>query len=143
MQPRHNSAANMQRLAALQRLAEAGDEQAEGEARRLRHWMQEQEQVDQKRQDDRMKVLTGAAVLELLRTGQSVSLPDHQALIGLLDEFLIRPSDREAVLGDGSGSEALRRCLGLPATPDSLSGGSDANLSVEGGHCRGLTPDRP
>ena len=118
MQPRHNSAANLQRLAALERLASAGDEQAEGEARRLRHWMQEQERIDQKRQDDRMKVLTGAAVLELLRTGQSVSLSDHQALIDLLDEFLIRPSDREAVLGGGSGSEALRRCLGLPAAPN-------------------------
>lgn len=116
MQPRHDSAANQKRLAALARLAEAGDEQAEGEARRLRHWMREQEQVDQKRQDDRMKVLTGAAVLELLRTGQSVSLPDHQALLDLLGEFLIRPSDREAVLGDGSGSEALRRVLGLPPT---------------------------
>ena len=129
MQPRHDSAINRARLASLERLACAGDEQAEGEARRLRHWMREQEQVDQKRADDRMKVLTGAAVLELLRTGQSVSLPDHQALIDLLDEFLIRPSDREAVLGDGSGSEALRRCLGLPAAPNGLSGGSEAAQS--------------
>lgn len=116
MQPRHDSATNRTRLASLERLASAGDEQAEGEARRLRHWMQEQEQVDQKKQDDRMKVLTGAAVLELLRTGRSVNLPDHQALIDLLAEFLVRPSDRGAVLGDGRGSEALRRVLGLPPT---------------------------
>mgnify|MGYP003676713609 CR=1 FL=1 len=57
MQPRHDSATNRNRLASLERLASAGDEQAGGEARRLRHWMQEQEQVDQKRQDDRMKIL--------------------------------------------------------------------------------------
>jgi len=132
MQPRHNSAANLQRLAALERLAGAGDEQAEGEARRLRHWMREQEQVDQKRADDRMKVLTGAAVLELLKAGQQVSLPDRQALLDLLAEFLIRPADRAAVLGDGSGSEALRRCLGLPAAPNGPSGGSEAAQSDDG-----------
>jgi hypothetical protein len=127
MQPRYNSATNRTRLAALDRLAEAGDEQAEGEARRLRHWMQEQEQVDQKRQDDRMKVITGAAVLELLRTGRQVGLAGPQALLELLDEFLIRPSDREAVLGDGSGSEALRRVLGLSMPPNGLSGDSEAS----------------
>ena len=140
MQPRHDSAANMQRLAALDRLAEAGDEQAEGEARRLRHWMWEQEQVDQKRADDRMKVLTGAAVLELLKTGQQVSLPDHQALLELMGQFLIRPSEREAVLGDGSGSEALRRCLGLPAAPNGLSGGSEAAQSADGDASADATP---
>lgn len=111
--PAH-SRANIERLAALDRLAEAGDAQAEGEARRLRAWMVERDRADEKRQDDRMKVLAGAAVLELLKGGRPVSLPDHQALIDLLDQFLVRPSDREAVLGDGSGSEALRRVLGLP-----------------------------
>ena len=121
-----HSRANLERLAALDRLASAGDEQAEGEARRLRHWMIERDQQDDKRQDDRMKILVGAAVLELLKTGQPVSLPDHQTLLELMDQFLIRPSDREAVLGDGGGSEALRRCLGLPAAPDGLSAGSEA-----------------
>lgn len=115
MQPRHDSATNRSRLASLERLASAGDEQAEGEARRLRHWMREQEQVDQKRQDDRVKILVGAAVLDLLKTGQPVSLPDTQALLEMMDQFLIRPSDRGAVLGAGSGSEALHRCLGLAA----------------------------
>lgn len=109
-----HSRANLERLAALDRLAEAGDEQAEGEARRLRHWMIERDQQDSKKQDDRMKILVGAAVLELLKGGRPVSLPDHQALLDLLGEFLIRPADREAVLGDGTGSEALRRVLGLP-----------------------------
>jgi len=115
MQPRHDSAANMQRLAALERLASTGDGQAEGEARRLRHWMQEQAQADEKRQDDRVKILVGAAVLELLKTGQQVSLPDTQALIDLLDQFLVRPAERQAVLGDDlRGSAALRRTLRLP-----------------------------
>lgn len=109
-----HSRANIERLAALDRLAEAGDEQAEGEARRLRAWMVERDRADDKRQDDRMKVLTGAAVLELLKGGRPVSLPDHQALLELMSAFLVRPADREAVLGDGSGSEALRRVLGLP-----------------------------
>lgn len=119
MQPRHDSAANMQRLAALQRLASTGDEQAEGEARRLRHWMQEQEQeqVDQKRQDDRMKVLVGAAVLELLRLGHPVTLQGASELLTLLDRFLVRPAERQAVLGDdGRGSEALRRVLAKPSS---------------------------
>lgn len=110
-----HSRANRERLAALDRLAGAGDAQAEGEARRLRAWMVERDQQDDKRQDDRMKILVGAAVLELLKTGQQVSLPDHQALLDLMGQFLIRPSDREAVLGAGSGSEALHRCLGLAA----------------------------
>lgn len=114
MQPRHDSATNRSRLAALDRLANTGDEQAEGEARRLRHWMQMQEQVDQKRQDDRMKVLVGAAVLELLKTGHPVILPDHQTLLELMDQFLARPGERTAVLGDdGRGSEALHRVIGI------------------------------
>ena len=115
MQPRHNSAANRARLAALDRLASAGDEQAGGEARRLRAWMAERDRADEKRQDDRMKVLVGAAVLELLKTGHPVSLPDHQALLELMAQFLVRPAERQAVLGAGSGSEALHRCLGLAA----------------------------
>lgn len=135
MQTRHDSAINRARLAALDRLASAGDEQAGGEARRLRAWMAERDRADEKKQDDRMKVLVGAAVLELLKTGQQVSLPDHQALLELMGQFLIRPSDREAVLGlgDGRGSEPLRRCLGLPAAPNGLSGGSEAAQDDGGG----------
>lgn len=133
MQPRHDSATNRSRLAALDRLASAGDQQAEGEARRLRHWMAERDRADEKKQDDRMKVLVGAAVLELLKTGQQVSLTDHQELLELMGQFLIRPSEREAVLGDGSGSEPLRRCLGLPAAPNGLSGGSEAAQDDGGG----------
>lgn len=108
-----HSKANTGRLAALDRLADAGDEQAEGEARRLRAWMVERDRTDEKRQDDRMKVLVGAAVLELLKGGRTVTLSDSQELLEMMDEFLIRPAEREAVLEDGNGSEALLRCLGL------------------------------
>lgn len=121
------------KLATLQKRADAGDQAAAGQAALLAQHLESVAEVSSKKEDDRVKVITGAAVLELLRTGQSVSLPDHQALIELLDEFLIRPSDREAVLWDGSGSEALRRCLGLPAAPNGLSGGSEAAQDDGGG----------
>lgn len=115
MQPRHDSAANRSRLAALDRLANAGDEQAEGEARRLRAWMVERDRADEKRQDDRVKILVGAAVLDLLKAGRPVSLPDTQALLELMERWLVRPGERQAVLGaDLKGSAALRRTLGLP-----------------------------
>ena len=40
-------------------------------------------------------------------------LSDPQALLDDLSEFLIRPAEREAVLGtDGTGSEAFRRVFG-------------------------------
>ena len=115
MQPRHNSAANRARLAALDRLASAGDEQAGGEARRLRAWMVERDRADEKRQDDRMKVLVGAAVLHQLATGRTVELQEPRDLLELMHLWLERPSEREAVLGaDMRGSAALRRTLGLP-----------------------------
>ena len=102
--------------------------------------MVERDRADQKRQDDRVKVLVGAAVLELLKAGQQVSLPGSQALLELMTQFLIRPSDREAVLGDdGRGSEALRRVLGLPQA-DSLSGGSEAAQSDDGEAVQGSAP---
>jgi len=129
--PAH-SRANIERLAALDRLAEAGDAQAAGEARRLRRWMREQEQVDQKRADDRMKVLIGAYTASELAAGRRPSLDNPSALLAALDGWLVRPAERLAVLGsDGNGSEALRRVLGLPQA-DSLSGGSEAAQSDDG-----------
>ena len=103
------------KLQTLQRRSKTGDQAATGQAELLDRYLTSLAQIDSKRADDRVKVLTGAAVLELLRTGQSVNLPDQQALLDLMGQFLIRPSDREAVLGAGSGSEALHRCLGLAA----------------------------
>lgn len=59
-----------------------------------------------KKEDDRVKVLVGAAVLHQ-QTQKPGALP---ALLSLLDGFLVRPRERLAVLGeDGKGSEALKR----------------------------------
>ena len=127
-----HSRANVERLAALDRLAEAGDGQAEGEARRLRAWMVERDRADEKRQDDRMKVLIGAYTASELAAGRRPSLDNPSALLAALDGWLVRPAERLAVLGsDGSGSEALRRVLGLPQA-DSLSGGSEAAQGADG-----------
>jgi len=62
----------------------------------------------QKKQDDRVKVLVGAAILEEVKAGR-FQLVD---LLGVLDQFLARPAERQAVLGgDGQGSEALKRII--------------------------------
>ena len=63
----------------------------------------------QKKQDDRVKVLVGAAILEEVKAGR-FQLVD---LLGVMDGFLARPSEREAVLGeDGKGSASFRRLTG-------------------------------
>jgi hypothetical protein len=60
----------------------------------------------QKKEDDRVKVLVGAALLDQVkREGDG-----YAELIALMDKFLARPGERTAVLGEnGQGSEALRR----------------------------------
>ena len=64
----------------------------------------------QKKQDDRVKVLVGAAILEQVKRNQ-FQLDD---LLGVMDGFLARPGERTAVLGDdGRGSEALHRVIGI------------------------------
>ena len=66
------------------------------------------QRAGQKKADDRVKVLVGAAILEQVRRNQ-FQLID---LLQLLDGFLTRPGERAAVLGDdGQGSEALRRLI--------------------------------
>lgn len=66
------------------------------------------ERANQKRADDRVKVLVGAAILERVKRGQ-FQLVD---LLGVMDGFLGRPTERQAVLGaDGRGSEALHRII--------------------------------
>lgn len=64
----------------------------------------------QTKADNRVKVLVGAAILEQVKRGGVLSLPQ---LLELMQGFLERPSEREAVLGkEGQGSEALRRLVG-------------------------------
>ena len=82
-----------------------------GRADRLRKWLDEQERKTKKRQDDRVKILVGAAVLYELQRGHAVDLSDTTALLKLMSDFLVRDQERDAVLGeDGRGSAAFHRC---------------------------------
>lgn len=65
-----------------------------------------EEKKAEKREDDRVKVLVGAMFLDQIkRSGQGA-----EQLLAHLDRFLVRPREREAVLGeDGQGSTAFRR----------------------------------
>lgn len=63
----------------------------------------------EKKAEDRVKVLVGAAILEHVKAGHL----DPAELLGVLDGFLVRPTERAAVLGDdGKGSDTLRRLTG-------------------------------
>ena len=82
-----------------------------GRADRLRKWLDDDEKKSNKRADDRVKVLTGAAVLYELQRGNPVDLRDTTALLKLMSDFLVRKQERDAVLGeDGTGSAAFHRC---------------------------------
>ncbi|ENM3103111.1 hypothetical protein ACM74C_31165 [Pseudomonas aeruginosa] len=64
------------------------------------------ERAQQKKADDKVKVLVGAALLDQIKRGGE-GLND---LLTLMDGFLSRPYERKAVLGeDGKGSEVLHR----------------------------------
>ena len=65
------------------------------------------ERKSQKREDDRVKVLVGAMLLDQIKQQGEQGL---EPLLARLDGFLARPGERAAVLGeDGKGSAALRR----------------------------------
>lgn len=82
-----------------------------GRADRLRKWLDDDEKKSNKRADDRVKVLIGAAVLYELQRGHTVDLRDKDALLLLMSEFLVRDQERLAVLGaNGTGSAAFHRC---------------------------------
>lgn len=105
------------RLDSLQRAAAAGDKGAAGEARLLTAWLDDQEIIGQKRQDDRVKVLIGAWIGTELSAGRPVALEGPTALLEALDGFLVRPGEREAIFGeDGHGSAAFHRVVGITAT---------------------------
>lgn len=64
------------------------------------------ERAQQKKADDKVKVLVGAAILEEVKAGRF----QLQDLLGVMDGFLSRQYERKAVLGeDGKGSEVLHR----------------------------------
>jgi len=63
-----------------------------------------QQRANAKKEDDRVKVLVGAAILD------AHSKQPVPGLLDLMDRFLTRPAERLAVLGeDGQGSKAFKR----------------------------------
>lgn len=98
------------RLRALKKRAAGGDVAAAGQAQLLEQHLKLKTAGADKRADDRVKVLVGAAVLFSLQQGHPLDLKNRAALLALMDDFLVRPQERLAVLGDdGAGSDALRR----------------------------------
>lgn len=102
------------RLKQLQQAAREGDNGAANRAEALAVYLGKQADAEAKRADDRVKVLIGAYAAAELAAGRRVVLGDAAALLAALDGWLVRPGERDAVLGaDGQGSEAFRRVLGL------------------------------
>lgn len=101
------------RLASLQKRAAAGDQAAAGQAALLARHLESIADGAEKKADDRCKVLVGALVGHWLSTGRPVLLHDQRALLDALNVFLVRTSERDAVLGeDGTGSDAFHRVFG-------------------------------
>ncbi len=96
------------RLEQLERAANAGDTGAGNRAQALATYLGNKQTATDKKADDRVKVLVGAAILEQVRRNQFQACD----LLRVMDEFLVRPGERAAVLGDdGQGSDALRRLI--------------------------------
>lgn len=99
------------RLRGLLRLAAGGDLAAAGQAQLLEQHLSLKAAGGAKKEDDRCKLLVGAAVLFATQQGHPPDLSSGRAaVLALMDDFLSRPAERLAVLGeDGRGSDALRR----------------------------------
>lgn len=100
------------RLRGLKRRAAGGDVAAAGQAQLLEQHLSLKAAGVSKREDDRVKVLVGAAVLHSTQQGHPPDLSGGRAaVLALMDGFLSRPAERLAVLGeDGQGSAAFHRC---------------------------------
>ena len=99
------------RLRGLQRRAAGGDVAAAGQAQLLEQHLTLKAAGVSKKEDDRVKILVGAAVLNSIQRGHPLELKDRAAVLALMDNFLTRPQERDAVLGaDGLGSAAFHRC---------------------------------
>ena len=99
------------RLRALKKRAARGDAAAAGQAQLLEQHLMLKSAAVRKKEDDRVKVLLGAAVLHSTQQGHPPDLSGGRAaILALMNDFLSRPAERLAVLGeDGKGSDALRR----------------------------------
>ena len=100
------------RLRALKKRAAGGDVAAAGQAQLLEQHLTLKAAGVSKKEVDRVKVLVGAAVLYAVQQGHPPDLSGGRAaVLALMDEFLSRPAERLAVLGeDGLGSPAFHRC---------------------------------
>lgn len=99
------------RLRGLKRRAARGDVAAAGQAQLLEQHLSLKAAGVSKREDDRVKVLVGAAVLNSIQRGHPPDLKNRAAVLALMDDFLSRPAERLAVIGeDGRGSAAFQRC---------------------------------
>ena len=100
------------RLRALKKRAAGGDVAAAGQAQLLEQHLTLKAAGGSKKEDDRVKVLVGAAVLYAVQQGHPPDLSGGRAaVLALMDDFLSRPAERLAVLGeDGQGSAAFNRC---------------------------------
>lgn len=102
------------KLEALKKRAAAGDQAAAGQAALLARHLESVADGSSKKEDDRVKVLVGAAVLDRLKQTGSLPSGGLGELLAMMDAFLARPGERAAVLGESlRGSDALLRVVGV------------------------------
>lgn len=74
--------------------------------------------ISDTKEDNTVKVLVGAAVLNSLKNSANAE-PGLNKLLATLDAFLTRDRDRKAVIGDdGKGSDAFKRLTQKPKSVD-------------------------
>lgn len=106
------------KLESLQKRAAKGDEAAAGQAALLARYLESVDEGTSKKEDDRVKVITGAWLGHEIASGRAVDVQTPRDLLNGLDSFLARPGERLAVLGeDGTGSPAFRRVFGPDHPP--------------------------
>ena len=111
--PGSKNVALHRRLVTLTKKAAEGDEAAMGKAQLLDRHLELELQTSSKKEDDRVKVLSGAWLASEISSGRAGPFPDASGLLAGLGEFLTRPQERLAILGeDGKGSPAFWRVFG-------------------------------
>jgi len=107
--PGSKNVALHRRLETLTKKAEEGDEAAMGKAQLLDRHLELELQTSNKKEDDRVKVISGTWLASEVASGRA----EASALLVGLDGFLTRSSEREAILGaNGEGSPAFWRVFG-------------------------------
>ena len=107
--PGSKNVALHRRLVTLTKKAAEGDEAAMGKAQLLERHLELELQTSSKKEDDRVKVLSGAWLATEVSSGRAEAL----AVLAGLDRFLTRSNEREAILGaEGEGFSAFWRVFG-------------------------------